>query len=206
MALKVYLKLLRETLQVILVKLHDVFNKVLNGDGIHVICRRNTEWLAFSWLTNTDSHENHGSPSTSQSSGYFSTNHNQTGPKKKTPTVSIRSSPQADGTGFHYAGTTISNIPLFRFPLKPLTPPRLKYVYAIAVFLIVDPCSLSDFVCTFTDVEGHLQLMGEYICCCFFYCCFSVILYCRHCDIQGKFLSGTIKSILSYLIFKLCYD
>lgn len=45
-ALNVYLKLLRETLQVVLVELHDVFNKVLNGDGLHVICRTNTEQLA----------------------------------------------------------------------------------------------------------------------------------------------------------------
>lgn len=44
--LNVYLKLLRETLQVVLVELHDVFNKVLDGDGLHIICRRNTEQLA----------------------------------------------------------------------------------------------------------------------------------------------------------------
>ena len=43
---KVYLKLLRKTLQVVLVELHDVFNKQLNGDGLHVICRKKTEPLA----------------------------------------------------------------------------------------------------------------------------------------------------------------
>lgn len=46
MELKAYLKLLGETLQVVLVELHDVFNKVFNRDGLHVICRRNTEQLA----------------------------------------------------------------------------------------------------------------------------------------------------------------
>lgn len=35
-----YLKLLRETLHVVLVELHDVFNEVLNWDGLHVVCRR----------------------------------------------------------------------------------------------------------------------------------------------------------------------
>lgn len=37
--LKAYLKLLGETLQVVLVELHNVFNEMLNGDGFHVICR-----------------------------------------------------------------------------------------------------------------------------------------------------------------------
>ena len=41
-ALKVYLKLLRKTLQVVLVEIHDVFNKLLNWNGLHVICREET--------------------------------------------------------------------------------------------------------------------------------------------------------------------
>lgn len=35
-----YLKLLRETLQVVLVEFHNVFDEVLDGHRIHVICRR----------------------------------------------------------------------------------------------------------------------------------------------------------------------
>lgn len=35
-----YLKLLRERLQVVLVEFHNVFDEVLDGHGVHVICRR----------------------------------------------------------------------------------------------------------------------------------------------------------------------
>lgn len=35
-----YLELLGEPLQVVLVQLHNVFDEVLDGDGVHVICRR----------------------------------------------------------------------------------------------------------------------------------------------------------------------
>lgn len=37
-----YLKVLRKTLQVVLVQLHDVFDELLDGDGVHVVCRTNT--------------------------------------------------------------------------------------------------------------------------------------------------------------------
>lgn len=36
---KEYLKLLSKTLHVVFVELHDVFHKLLNRDGLHVICR-----------------------------------------------------------------------------------------------------------------------------------------------------------------------
>lgn len=35
-----YLELLGETLHVVLVELHDVFDEVLHRDGLHVICKR----------------------------------------------------------------------------------------------------------------------------------------------------------------------
>lgn len=35
-----HLKLLGETLHVVLVELHDVFDEVLHRDGLHVVCKR----------------------------------------------------------------------------------------------------------------------------------------------------------------------
>lgn len=35
-----HLELLGETLHVVLVELHDVFDEVLHGNGLHVVCKR----------------------------------------------------------------------------------------------------------------------------------------------------------------------
>lgn len=42
-----HLKLLGETLQVVLVELHDVFDEVLHRDGLHVVCKRKQRTLSL---------------------------------------------------------------------------------------------------------------------------------------------------------------
>lgn len=64
-----------------------------------------------------------------------------------------------------------------------------KFLLSITVYIIF--CIMCVLL-----VDGHVQFMDE--CICF---CFTVILYRRHCDVQGKFPTGTIKS-LSYSIVR----
>lgn len=43
--LKTYLEFLSEALHVVFVQLHDVFDKLLDGNGLHIICRRKKQEL-----------------------------------------------------------------------------------------------------------------------------------------------------------------
>lgn len=43
--LKMYLKFLCKTLHVAFVELHDVFDKMLDRNGVHIICRRDTQHI-----------------------------------------------------------------------------------------------------------------------------------------------------------------